>query len=362
MDKHAKIYIAGHTGLVGSAIMRELVKHGCKNLVTKSFAELDLRNQHDVNNFFANEKPEYVLLAAAKVGGIKANNTYRAEFIYDNVMIATNVIHAAYKNKVKKLINLGSSCIYPKFASQPLQEESLLTGALEPTNEPYALAKIAAIKLCRYYNEQYGTNFISVMPTNMYGPHDNYNLETAHVLPALIRKLYLAKMLQKNDVQAIYDDITMYSLGFGIDVKKLTSFQKIKAMLSACGIRAESVKLWGSGNVHREFMHVDDLARCLIFILQKYDAAQIGEFVNVGTGIDFTILELATFVKEVVGFSGDIFWDQSNRLDGTPKKLLNIARITTLGWQAEIDLWDGIVQTYQEYCVARVKRMVHERI
>lgn len=361
MDKNAKIYVAGHTGLVGSAIMRELSRQGFSNIITRTIAELDLRNQHDVHNFFVSEKPEYVLLAAAKVGGINANNTYKAEFIYDNMMIATNVIHAAYKSGVKKLINLGSSCIYPKLAQQPLKEKTLLTGLLEPTNEPYAIAKIAAIKLCRYYNQQYGTNFISVMPTNMYGPNDNYNLETAHVLPALIRKFYLAKLLQKNDMQAIYYDINRYPLGYGIQLQTLSSFQKVKAMLSACGIRAESVKLWGTGKVLRELMHADDLARSLIYLLKNYNADQIGEFINAGTGVDFTIADLATYTKNVVGFTGEILWDE-HRPDGTPKKLLDVSRINELGWRAKIDLWDGITRTYQEYCKAQEKRTVYESI
>ena len=303
MNKDAKIYIAGHRGLVGSALVRKLTDAGYSNIVWRTSKELDLRRQSDVETFFEREKPEYVFLAAAKVGGILANNTYKAEFIYDNIMIASNVIHTAYKFGVKKLLNLGSSCIYPKFAPQPMKEEYLLTGLLESTNEPYAIAKISAIKLCRYYNEQYGTNFVSVMPTNLYGPNDNFDLETAHVLPALIRKYHEAKI----------------------------SHQK-------------SVTLWGSGKPYREFLYVDDLADACIFIMGKYNFNDIGEFVNIGTGKDLTIKELAELVKRIVGYEGDILQDLT-KPDGTPKKLLDVSRIRALGWSAKTSLEVGIRKT-----------------
>ncbi len=257
MNKDSKIYVAGHRGLVGSALVRKLREQGFGNLVLRSSKELDLRRQSDVEAFFASERPEYVLLAAAKVGGILANSTYKAEFIYDNIMIAANVINAAYTYKVKKLMNLGSSCIYPKFAPQPMKEEHILTGILEPTNEPYAIAKIAAIKLCRYYNEQYGTNYISVMPTNLYGPHDNFDLETSHVLPALIRKFHEAKVNGR-----------------------------------------ENVMLWGSGEPFREFLHVDDLADACVFLMQRFNYVDIGEFINIGTGVEIQIAHLAGMIKK----------------------------------------------------------------
>lgn len=307
MRKDSKIYVAGHQGLVGSALMRELTKQGYKNIITRSFSELDLRKQNDVEKFFEKEQPEYVFLAAAKVGGIYANNTYKAEFIYDNLAIALNVIHAAYKYQVKKLLNLGSSCIYPKLAPQPLKEEYLLTAPLEPTNEPYAIAKIAAIKLCQYYNEQYGTNFISVMPTNLYGPHDNFNLETAHVLPALIRKFHTAK-LQNN----------------------------------------ASVTLWGTGTPYREFLYVEDLTRAVVFLMQNHDAKEIETFVNIGTGKDLSIKELGYLIKDIVGFKGNIKFD-TTKLDGTPKKLLDVTKIQKLGWKHTVELSEGIKRAYEWY-------------
>src|SRR3990172_318209 len=297
------IYIAGHNGLVGSAILRNLKEKGYVDIVCRTSKELDLRRQSDTEKFFEEERPEYVYLAAAKVGGILANITYTAQFIYDNMAIAMNVINSAYRYGVKKLLNLGSSCIYPKNAPQPMKEEYLLTGSLEPTNEPYALAKISAIKLCRYYNEQYCTNFVSVMPTNLYGPNDNFDLETAHVLPALIRKYHEAKI----------------------------SHQK-------------SVTLWGSGKPYREFLYVDDLADACIFIMGKYNFNDIGEFVNIGTGKDLTIKELAELVKRIVGYEGDILQDLT-KPDGTPKKLLDVSRIRALGWSAKTSLEVGIRKT-----------------
>ncbi len=319
MNKDSKIYIAGHRGLVGSSLVRKLQENGYRNLVVKTSKELDLRRQADVEAFFAHEKPEYVFLAAAKVGGILANDTYKAQFIYDNLMIAANVINAAYKTGAKKLLNLGSSCIYPKFAPQPMKEEHLLSGLLEPTNEPYAIAKIAAIKLCRYYNEQYGTNYISVMPTNLYGPEDNFDLETSHVLPALIRKFHEAK-LRMEQVEA--------------------------------GVKAESsaqpVVLWGTGESYREFLYVDDLAEACVFLMEKYDYRDVGEFINIGTGQDIRIKDLAELVKGIVGFDGEIINDRT-KPDGTPKKLLNISKILSLGWKPTTSLNEGIISTYAAY-------------
>lgn len=307
MNKSMKIYVAGHRGLVGSALIAKLRERGYDSIVTRTSRELDLRRQADVEAFFERERPEQVYLAAAKVGGILANNTYKAEFIYDNLMIAANVINASYKFGVKKLLNLGSSCIYPKFAPQPMKEEHLLTGMLEPTNEPYAIAKIAAIKLCRYYNEQFGTNYISVMPTNLYGQGDNFDLANSHVLPALIRKFHEAKIAN-----------------------------------------APSVTLWGTGDPFREFLYVDDMAEACIFLMENLDYGRIGEFVNIGTGKDLRIRELAQLVKNIVGFSGQIINDTS-KPDGTPKKLLDTSRIRSLGWEPKVGLEEGIRRTYAWY-------------
>ncbi len=305
MTRDSRIYVAGHRGLVGSALVRKLTEAGYSNIVTRTSKELDLRRQSHVEAFFEREKPEYVFLAAARVGGILANSTYTAEFIYDNIMIASNVIHSAYTFGVKKLLNLGSSCIYPKHAPQPMKEEYLLTGALEPTNEPYAIAKIAAIKLCRYYNEQYGTNFISVMPTNLYGPDDNYDLETSHVLPALIRKFHEAKVNNQ-----------------------------------------KTVTLWGTGEPLREFLYVDDLAEACLLLMGQYGVDEIGEFINVGTGKDIRIKDLAILIRGIVGFQGEIQHDVS-KPDGTPKKLLDVSRIRSLGWSAKTSLEEGIRKTYE---------------
>jgi GDP-L-fucose synthase len=302
MKKNEKIYVAGHRGLVGSAIMRKLKKEGYNNLVYRTSSELDLRRQEKVEEFFKEEKPEYVILAAAKVGGIQANDTYSAEFLYDNLMIESNVIDAAYKNDVKKLLFLGSSCIYPKFADQPMKEDYLLSGKLESTNEGYAVAKITGIKLCEHYNKQYNTNFISAMPTNLYGPNDNFDLDTSHVLPALIRKFHEAKV---ND--------------------------------------EDEVVIWGTGKPKREFLHVDDLADSLLFLMNNYSGDQ---FVNVGVGKDISILELAELIKDVVGFEGEIVNDLS-KPDGTPRKLLDVTRLNNLGWEAQISLEEGIKDTYQ---------------
>jgi len=304
MEKNARIYVAGHRGMVGSAIVRKLEHEGHTNLLLKTSAELDLRNQQAVDSFFEDNRPEYVFLAAAKVGGIHANNVYRAEFLYDNLMIEANIIHAAYKHGVKKLLFLGSSCIYPKLAPQPLQEESLLTGALEPTNEPYAIAKIAGIKLCESYRDQYGCNFISAMPTNLYGPNDNYDLNNSHVLPALIRKFHTAKVNGEAEVE-----------------------------------------VWGTGSPLREFLHVDDLAEGCYHLMLHYNEKM---FVNIGTGEDLTIKALAELVCDIVGFSGQIRWN-TEKPDGTPRKLMDVSRIHRFGWKHRIDLRNGIAAVYEEF-------------
>jgi len=303
MEKASKIYIAGHRGMVGSAIERKLLKEGYTNIISRTSAELDLRNQQAVQDFFEAEQPEYVVLAAAKVGGIVANNTYRADFIYENLMIEANIIHAAYLNKVKKLLFLGSSCIYPKLAPQPLKEEYLLSGYLEPTNQPYAIAKIAGIELCDSYRAQYGCNFISAMPTNLYGPNDNYDLEKSHVLPALLRKFITAK---RNNLPF--------------------------------------VELWGTGSPRREFLHVDDLADACFYLLENYNEKGL---VNVGWGTDITILELAQIIKKTVKYEGELRFDPS-KPDGTPQKLMDVSKLKKAGWVAGIALEDGIQMVYDE--------------
>ncbi len=304
MKKSDKIYVAGHRGMVGSAIVRRLELLGYSNLVLKSSKELDLRNQQAVSDFFQEEKPQYVFLAAAKVGGIQANNVYRAEFLYDNLMIEANIINSAYQYNVDKLLFLGSSCIYPKMAPQPLKEDYLLTGELEPTNEPYAIAKIAGIKLCESYRDQYGANFISAMPTNLYGPNDNYDLENSHVLPALLRKFHEAK---KNSSAA--------------------------------------VEVWGSGSPKREFLHVDDLAKACVFLMTEYDGS---EWLNIGSGEDISIKDLALLIKEVVGFEGDLQFD-SSKPDGTPRKLMDVSRLHQLGWKHETELRAGLESVYKDF-------------
>ena len=350
MISASKIYIAGHKGLVGSSIQRSLTANGFENLIYRQSKELDLRRQQDVEVFFEKERPEYVFLAAAKVGGIFANSTYKADFIYDNIAIAANVIHASYNAGVKKLLNLGSSCIYPKLALQPLKEEYLLSGPLEPTNEPYAIAKIAAIKLCRYFNEQYGTNYISVMPTNLYGPNDNFDLHTSHVLPAFLRKLHLSKLLRHNDHTLIVNDLELFgnkpdiydgSLS-DIDLKFLSHH------LSQFGIYPDKITLWGSGKPFREFLYVDDMAEAAIFVMEHCNAEDIKEFVNIGSGEDVALYELAEIVNGVVGFKGEITWD-TNRPDGTPRKLLDVSIINDLGWKSRVGLKEGIERTYQWY-------------
>ncbi len=301
MNTEAKIYIAGHRGMVGSAIKRRLESQGYTNIIVSRSSELDLRRQADVEKYFEEHKPDYVFVAAARVGGIHANNVYRAEFIYDNLMIQSNIIHSSHLSGVKKLLFLGSSCIYPKFAKQPMDEGQLLAGKLEPTNEPYAIAKIAGIKMCQAYKAQYGSNFISAMPTNLYGPNDNYDLQNSHVLPALLRKMHISK--KEN---------------------------------------AESVIMWGTGEIKREFLHVDDLADACLFLMNNYDGLEI---VNIGTGTDVTIKELAINIKEIVGFEGRIDHDY-DKPDGTPRKLLDVSKLSNLGWSSKINLKDGINSVY----------------
>lgn len=349
MNPKSKIYVAGHTGLVGSAIIRKLKEKGYDNLIVREYPSLDLTRQKEVEEFFKKEKPEYVFLAAARVGGILANNTYKADFIYDNLAIALNVIHSAYKYGTVKLLNLGSSCIYPKLAPQPIKEEYLLKDYLEPTNEPYAIAKIAAIKLCRYFNEQYGTNFISIMPTNLYGPNDNFNLETAHVLPALIRKFLIAKYLSEKNFDSLIHDIQKFPPGFGynFDPQKNTTSDLIN-FLEKIGITANAVTLWGTGTPYREFLYVDDLADAGVFLMENYDYKTIGELVNVGTGKDSTIAEIATLVKKNTGFNGEIRWDKT-KPDGTPRKLLDVSKLNNLNWKSSINLEQGIRLTINWY-------------
>ncbi len=304
MEKTSRIYLAGHHGLVGSAIKRRLEQEGYTQIITRSSQELDLRRQEATEAFFTRERPEYVFLAAAKVGGIVANNSYPAEFIYDNLMIEANIIAAAHRAGARKLLFLGSSCIYPKFAPQPMTEDCLLTGILEPTNEPYAIAKIAGIKMCQAYRRQYGCNFIAVMPTNLYGPGDNFDLETSHVVPAMLRKFHEAKIR---------------------------------------GDRA--VTLWGTGTPRREFLHVDDLADACVYLMNRYDE---GEIINIGVGKDISIRELAELIQQIVGFRGEIVWDAS-KPDGTPRKLLNVNRLAERGWRARLSLEEGLMQTYAWY-------------
>lgn len=308
-----KVYVAGHRGLAGSAIVRRLDAGGYRNVLTRTHAELDLTDQSAVHAFFAAEQPAYVFLAAAKVGGILANDTYRADFIYENTIIAANVIHAAHRYQVHKLLFLGSSCIYPKCAPQPLKEDYLLTGPLETTNEPYAIAKIAGIKMCSAYNKQYGTNFLCAMPTNLYGPSDNYDLNTAHVLPALIRKMHEAKMQ-----------------------------------------RARSVVVWGTGSPRREFLYSDDLADACVFLMERAQARDVGELVNIGLGDEVTIRQLAEMIKSIVEFDGDLVFDGS-KPDGTPRKLLDTARLSRLGWTARVSLRDGIARAYADFLASRAE-------
>jgi GDP-L-fucose synthase len=318
MKPTSRIYVAGHRGLVGSAIVRELDRRGYRNLLLRTSSEVDLRDQGATERLFEEERPEYVFLAAARVGGILANSTRRAEFIYDNLMIAANIVHASHRHGVEKLVNLGSSCIYPRLAPQPIKEADLLTGALEPTNEPYAIAKIATIKLCGAYNAQYGTNYISAMPTNLYGPNDNFDLESSHVLPAMVRKMDEARK------------------------------------------SGGPVTLWGDGSPRREFLYVDDLAEAVVHLMERWDAKDVGEMINIGTGVDLTIRELAEVVMQVVGYSGELRWDTS-KPNGTPRKLLDVSRLAALGWRARTPLDEGLRRTYAWYVESRAESDRPER-
>ncbi|MCX6267596.1 MAG: GDP-L-fucose synthase [Bacteroidetes bacterium] len=376
MEATSKIYIAGHMGMVGSAISRKLRHQGFTNIIGRTLEELDLTSQQAVADFFEAEKPEYIVLAAAKVGGILANDTYRAQFIYENLMIEANIIHQAYLHGVKKLLFLGSSCIYPKNAPQPLKEEYLLTGELEQTNEPYAIAKIAGIKLCESYYRQYGCNFISVMPTNLYGPNDNYNLETSHVLPAIIRKMHLAQCLETANWEGIRTDLDKRPIeginGNSTEVEILNILKKYGISLNPDNLSASSVTrhasrvtltLWGTGQVFREFLHVDDMASACVKILEELNtedlitrhasrvtrhASPITAFINIGTGEDQTIAEIASLVRSITGYTGDIRWDNS-KPDGTLKKLLDVSMLKELNWSPHYSLHDGILSVYKQY-------------
>jgi GDP-L-fucose synthase len=357
MEKDKKIYIAGHNGMVGSAIFRNLTAKGYSNIVVRSFDELNLSVQADVEAFFKTEKPNYVILAAAKVGGIVANNTYRAEFIYENLMIQNNVIHMAYKYGVEKLLFLGSSCIYPKLAPQPMKEEYLLTGLLEYTNEPYAIAKIAGIKMCESYFRQYASNFISVMPTNLYGPNDNYDLEKSHVLPALIRKMHLGKCLENNDWESIRKDLNKNPVQ---NISGQNNNSEILDVLEKFGIQASKdpnqpviVHLWGTGKVYREFLHVNDMADACVYILNNLDADYLYNqlkqtHVNIGTGEDITIKDIAETVKTITGYKGKLNWDAS-KPDGTPKKQLDVGLLHSLNWKHKLELKEGVTTVYNAY-------------
>jgi len=355
MQKDSKIFVAGHRGLVGSAIMRELQDRGLTNLITRTSSELDLRDTKVVAHFFETEKPEYVFLAAAKVGGIAANNTFRGSFIYDNLMIQNNVIHQSYLNKVTKLLFLGSTCIYPKEAAQPIKEEYLLTDVLEYTNEPYAIAKIAGIKLCESYNIQYGTNFISAMPTNLYGSNDNFDLEKAHVLPALLRKIHLGKALENNDWETLRLDLNQLPIS-GIDGK--ASEEEIKEILAQFGVshgEQTTVEIWGSGKPMREFLWVDDMAEACVFLMNKIDfeanhnhKEQRNTHINIGTGSDISIAALANLIQEIVGFEGTFVFN-SDKPDGTMRKVTDVSKIEQMGWKAQVALPEGIKKMYSWY-------------
>jgi len=358
MDKGSKIYIAGHRGLVGSAIVKNLEAKGYTNLVYRTHAELDLTNNQAVADFFEAEKPEYVILAAAKVGGIVANNTYRADFIYENLQIQNSVIHQAYVHGVEKLLFLGSTCIYPKEAPQPMPEDCLLTSPLEYTNEPYAIAKIAGIKMCESYNIQYGTNFVSVMPTNLYGPHDNFDLETSHVLPALIRKIHLAKLLNEGKNDEVIADLGVASL------------EEAKTYLAGFGVDENRVEIWGTGNPRREFLYSEDMADACVYLLESRDFKDTYEsttgdndsceptksqhqeirntHINIGTGVDISIKELAQTIKEIIGFNGELYFN-TEKPDGTMIKLTDPSKLHGLGWKHKVELKDGIKKMYSWY-------------
>ncbi|HEH5156008.1 TPA: GDP-L-fucose synthase [Campylobacter coli] len=344
MNKTSKIFIAGHKGLVGSAVLKNLQDKGYDNLIFKDRQELDLLNQQAVKNFFEKEKIEYVFLAAAKVGGILANNTYRADFIYENLQIQNNVIHYSYLNKVKKLLFLGSTCIYPKNAPQPMSEEVLLTSELEYTNEPYAIAKIAGMKMCESYNLQYSTNFISVMPTNLYGKNDNFNLETSHVLPALLRKIYLAKILSEDNIQEVLKDLSMQDI------------DQAKKYLESFGVCKDKVEIWGSGKARREFLYNEDMADACVFIMENVDFKDLvgdkkeirNTHINIGTGIDISIKELAYLIKDIIDFKGELYFN-TQKPDGTMIKLTNPNKLHKLGWKHKVSLEEGIKSMLEWY-------------
>ena len=345
MNKNSKIYIAGHRGLVGSAIVKNLESKGYTNLVYRTHKELDLTSQKEVEEFFQSEKPEFVILAAAKVGGIVANNTYRADFIYENLAIQNNVIHNAYKYGVQKLLFLGSTCIYPKDAPQPMPENCLLTSPLEYTNEPYAIAKIAGIKMCESYNIQYGTNFISVMPTNLYGPNDNFDLEKSHVLPALIRKIHCAKLLNEKKYDEVIKDLGLNSL------------DEAKQYLAKFGVDETSVEIWGTGKPRREFLYSEDMADACVFLLENRDFKDtyekdakeiINTHINIGTGVDISIKELAELMKSIIGFGGELTFN-TEKPDGTMVKLTDPSKLHSLGWKHKVELEDGIKTMYEWY-------------
>ena len=343
MNKDAKIYIAGHRGLVGSAIKDDLEKKGYTNLIYKTHKELDLTDTVAVTHFFETAQPEYVFLAAAKVGGIVANNTYRADFIHTNLMIQNNVIHQSYKSGVKKLLFLGSTCIYPKDAPQPMPEDSLLTGVLEYTNEPYAIAKIAGIKMCESYNLQYGTNFISVMPTNLYGYNDNFDLEKSHVLPALIRKIHLAKLLSEGNQEAVMADLGV------------SAFAKAQETLKKYGVSESSVEIWGTGAPRREFLWSQDMANACVFVMENIDFSDVkpdgdvrNTHINIGTGEDISIKELAQTIQKIVGFTGELTFNTS-KPDGTLRKLTDVSKLHSLGWKHKVQLEEGIEKLYAWY-------------
>jgi len=360
MNPDSKIYVAGHNGLVGSAIVKNLQEKGYTNLITRTHAELDLTDQQAVAKFFEQEKPEYVFLAAGKVGGIVANNTYRADFIYENSMIQNNIIHQSYKNKVKKMLFLGSTCIYPKDAPQPMSEDCLLTSPLEYTNEPYAISKIAGVKMCESYNLQYGTNFVSVMPTNLYGPNDSFDLEKSHVLPALIRKIHLGKALENNDWETIRNDLSKLPIE-GVDGK--ASEEEILNILSSYGLGITKlgahpvvqVEIWGTGAPRREFLWSEDMADACVFLMENLDFKDIVEsqevrntHINIGAGEDISIKELAETIKEIVGFNGELYFN-TDKPDGTMKKLTDVSKLHALGWKHTVELKDGLQKIYSLY-------------
>jgi len=345
MQKDSKIFVAGHRGLVGSALVRELTKAGYTNLITRTHAELELTDHAAVAAFFEQEKPDYVFLAAAKVGGIVANNTYRAEFIYQNLTIQNNIIHQSYLHGVKKLLFLGSTCIYPRACPQPMKEDYLLTSELEYTNEPYAIAKIAGIKMCESYNLQYGTNFISVMPTNLYGPGDNFDLEKSHVLPAMVRKLHLAKLLEADDLQGVQTDL------------RVSSLDEAQPVLDKFGVAAESVQIWGTGKPRREFLWSEDMAAACVYLMENRDFTDTyapgtteirNSHINIGTGEDISIAELAELVRRIVGFGGKLVFDDS-KPDGTLRKMTDVSKLHALGWKHQVTLEEGVRRMYEWY-------------